>query len=217
MNMDDSVYIPSEDTFALLDTLIADINTDTKYIILEIGTGSGYIIKYLMKHLNTCSFIATDINPHALNHANTYICSCESARSNFNMTNKIRNPLEKNLQRNHTRFCDAYRLNSIKNNLLQGIKQDNIDIVIFNPPYVATDEVIDVCSLCYAGGKQGREVIDKFIDMLKIRIVYLLVISINNVHDVCNKLSGRNYNVEVLKRRKILGESIYILKGTLKK
>jgi release factor glutamine methyltransferase len=60
-----NVYVPSEDTFALLDEALKIVReTDC---VLEVGTGSGIIAKFLSKRAK--SVIATDINPYAIENA----------------------------------------------------------------------------------------------------------------------------------------------------
>ncbi|HOJ95797.1 MAG TPA: methylase [Methanospirillum sp.] len=55
------IYPPREDTFFLLRMAQAEIRPDD--IILEVGTGSGYIASSLQ---DLCTVIGTDINPHAV-------------------------------------------------------------------------------------------------------------------------------------------------------
>jgi release factor glutamine methyltransferase len=60
-----NVYVPSDDTFALLDEALKIVReTDC---VLEVGTGSGIIAKFLA--MRAKSVIATDINPYAIENA----------------------------------------------------------------------------------------------------------------------------------------------------
>jgi release factor glutamine methyltransferase len=60
-----NVYLPSDDTFTLLDEALKIVReTDC---VLEVGTGSGIIAKFLSKRAK--SVIATDINPFAIENA----------------------------------------------------------------------------------------------------------------------------------------------------
>ncbi len=60
-----NVYVPSDDTFALLDEALKIVReTDC---VLEVGTGSGIIAKFLSKRAK--SVIATEINPFAIENA----------------------------------------------------------------------------------------------------------------------------------------------------
>ena len=55
------IYQPREDTFFLLEKALAEIMPDD--IVLEVGTGSGYVASSLQGCRMIC---ATDINPHAM-------------------------------------------------------------------------------------------------------------------------------------------------------
>jgi release factor glutamine methyltransferase len=60
-----NVYVPSDDTFALLEEALKVVrDTDC---VLEVGTGSGMIAKFLSKKAQ--SVIATDISPYAVKNA----------------------------------------------------------------------------------------------------------------------------------------------------
>jgi len=60
-----NVYVPSDDTFALLEEALKVVrDTDC---VLEVGTGSGIISKFLSKKAK--SVTATDISPYAVKNA----------------------------------------------------------------------------------------------------------------------------------------------------
>lgn len=84
-------------------------------------------------------YIATDLNDAA----------CSATRATASINNALVCPI-------HTSFCDGLRLT------------DSVHILMFNPPYVVTssDELHDAkgVALSWAGGVNGREVIDKLID-----------------------------------------------------
>lgn len=170
-------YLPSEDTYTLLDT-IRGVELKDK-VIIEIGTGSATIINTFLR-FNHC--LATDINPHALRNAK----------------------------------CDA-----IQSNLLSNLRQTEIDVIIFNPPYLnervvqceqkkPCEKCLEICS--YAGGKDGSEVIWQFLETVRTKEFYLLVIRLNKIN--VEHIPG--YDVHVLRQRTILGETIYILHGVRK-
>lgn len=134
----DHVYEPSEDSFLLIDALEEEINfikSLNPTICVEIGTGSGIVITALGMVLgNNSTYIATDINPKA----------CTVAQN--------------------TAISNNVQLNIVNTNLVSGLTIcNNIDILIFNPPYVVTlSEEIGVkyesLKRAWAGGKKGREV-----------------------------------------------------------
>ncbi|KAF9764469.1 putative protein methyltransferase MJ0928, partial [Nosema granulosis] len=69
--------------------------------------------------------------------------------------------------------------NLVVANLLKSINQKNIDIIIFNPPYV-----LDSLDPIIGGGVLGREVIDEFINQVEVSLFYLLVIKANRPEEV---------------------------------
>lgn len=99
--------------------------------------------------------------------------------------------------------------NLVRADLLMPLNQAAVDVVVFNPPYVA-----DTDSPIIGGGPRGRCVIDRFIAALSVQTVYLLVIEVNRPREVAALLEERGYDVQLLRRRKILGETIYILRGS---
>lgn len=98
--------------------------------------------------------------------------------------------------------------NLVRADLLYGIDQGALDVVVFNPPYVpdSDDPVI-------GGGPLGRVVIDRFVKAVDIGTVYLLVIEANRPSEVTELLEARGYKTRILKVRRILGETIYVIKG----
>ncbi|TPX37182.1 hypothetical protein SmJEL517_g01077 [Synchytrium microbalum] len=142
------VYDPAEDTFLLLDAL----EEQTSYlkhnvvptICLEIGSGSGCVITFLATLLGplSCLYLATDINSVAAR------ATLETSRVNSVYLDVI-----------NTEF--AYSLDSRLSK--------SIDVLIFNPPYVVTsDEEVGSTSIeaAWAGGLDGRKVIDAFLELL---------------------------------------------------
>ncbi|AFM98429.1 putative HemK-like methylase [Encephalitozoon hellem ATCC 50504] len=98
--------------------------------------------------------------------------------------------------------------NLVRADLLDSINQQSLDVIVFNPPYVPdTDDPI------IGGGYLGRRIIDRFVSLVSVRVVYLLVIEANRPKEVILLLNGRGYRTKILNVRKILGETIYIIKG----
>ncbi len=101
--------------------------------------------------------------------------------------------------------------NKIRTDLLKGINQESVDIVVFNPPYVPDFD----CPIL-GGGIFGREVIDRFVDDILVKKFYLLVIEANKPLEVMSNIRKRGYIVNVIKIRKVIGETIIILKAERK-
>ncbi|RYY84470.1 hypothetical protein EON63_09175 [archaeon] len=152
------LYIPAEDTYLLCDALLQEegaLKALNPKIVLEIGCGSGCVITYLCQLLIKASqdqsgdtqpfaAYATDINPIALER------SMETATRNHVSINFVR-----------TNFLDA----------LEGDIGGKVDVLVFNPPYVPTpsEEIQgEGVEASWAGGVDGREVIDRFLPRLKV-------------------------------------------------
>ncbi|KXN70925.1 S-adenosyl-L-methionine-dependent methyltransferase [Conidiobolus coronatus NRRL 28638] len=190
----DQIYEPAEDTFALLDALENDyeyLNSIKPAICLEIGTGSGCVVSFLGKILDSIKplFLTTDINPLA----NAGSLST-AKRNNVNIdsiTCDLVGPLVKRLE-------------------------NKIDVLIFNPPYVVTPseeiysvntvDVLPKINATWAGGVDGREVIDRLLPMVSKLLspkgaFYLVTIRENKPKEIIEIM--KQYNLdgkEVLKR-----------------
>lgn len=104
--------------------------------------------------------------------------------------------------------------NFILADLLKPIKQNKIDLCFFNPPYVPTKYIYKGYKASYAGGKEGIEIINRFIDSIKIKEVIILVIEINKPNEIIKRFKNKGYKkVEIVMKRKIMKEVIYLIKA----
>jgi release factor glutamine methyltransferase len=63
------------------------------------------------------------------------------------------------------------KVEAINSNLLENIRDDSLDILLFNPPYVPSDEdELGSISIeaAWAGGANGRVIIDRLIPDVKV-------------------------------------------------
>uniref|UniRef100_A0A0K0DH63 Methyltransferase HEMK2 n=1 Tax=Angiostrongylus cantonensis TaxID=6313 RepID=A0A0K0DH63_ANGCA len=191
-----SVYEPAEDTFLLLDAIENDIQWLRDLhpqIVLEIGCGSGVVSAFLNRALsgNVTSF-ATDCNPHALE------CTVQTGKLN------------------------AVEIEVIRTDLDNGLDQleNKVDVLLFNPPYVPTDERPENdLERCWAGGLHGRGVMDRLLPRVPHLlsdngVFYLVALHSNDVPKllrVCSDLQG----IVTMERRCGI-EYLYIIKYTKK-
>lgn len=202
----EKVYEPAEDTFLLLDAIEDDLeylNCIKPEICVEIGSGSGIIITAISKQFPNAMCLSTDINPYACN------------------TTK------------RTAFRNKTSVEPIRTNFLDNIKFNLVDLLLFNPPYVVTtdgelnhqeknfDPKTTNNNLIYswAGGVDGRRVIDALIDKLDtilspVGVFFLLVLKENNPRDIIGKLEKCYFHATIFKERRIPGEHLFILKIT---
>ncbi len=150
--VDERVLIPRPETEILIDKVLEiSKNLKKSLKIAEIGTGSGIISVTLAKLMNDCEFLATDISKEALEVAKI---------------NAKKHKVEERIEFVHT-------------NLLDGI-EDDIDIIVSNPPYIKNGEELDrnldyEPDLALFGGEEGDEILKKIIDLAtKKDVKYLL-------------------------------------------
>ncbi|EGG14340.1 hypothetical protein DFA_12110 [Cavenderia fasciculata] len=139
------VYEPAQDSYLFINALKKDLD-DLKLLnpsfVIEIGSGSGFVISYLAKILeNNGYFMSTDINPIAAR-----VSSRTATHNNVS-------------------------LDVINTSFLTGIERvkGKVDVLLFNPPYVPTEseEIEDGgIAASWAGGIDGREVIDKLLPQI---------------------------------------------------
>jgi release factor glutamine methyltransferase len=188
---DSQVYPPAEDSYLMLDALQNDLLPATSFMLaVDVGCGSGIISSFLAKHFRM-NVIAVDLN-------------CAATNTTL-----------RTAQRN------CVHLDAVTGDLFSFFAHPHyIDLVVFNPPYVLTpsEEVgsKDI-SASWAGGINGREVIDKFIKQSKTltnAIIYLLLLNENDPKDVCEKMKEIGFDSRMVIYRKcgIEGLSVYCFK-----
>lgn len=198
------VYEPAEDTFLLLDALEKDLPTlkDRVFVCLECGSGSGTVITALAKSLPpNILMIGTDINFRA----------CQTS---------------KKCARYHNQSSIQIVNTDLAESLVDRL-ENKVDLLIFNPPYVPTSineteaNSINKINLSWAGGSDGRQLIDKFLKdyvprMLSMPdgVVYLVALDKNNIHELLNYYSSTEYNIKgsVVNERKAGIERLSIIK-----
>lgn len=187
----DHVYDPAEDTFLLMDALESEHNkgkfsSNNTTISLEIGSGSGMISSFIIKHkifgMNNFH-LSSDINQLAVNETTKTI--------NLN---------------DHTSRYDTLLMS-----LLSSVKDRSIDYLVFNPPYVPSDEVPvlsaeDKLSVALEGGKDGMEITNVLIEQLGSKLTdkgcaYILFCASNKPLEYKEKISEK-YNMDLVEKRK---------------
>lgn len=117
--------------------LAENLKVEEKEVVLDIGTGCGILAVLAAKKAK--KVVATDINPHAIK------CAKKNAKMN-GVENKI-----------------EFRLGD----LLQPIRpNETFSLILFNAPYLPSEpyEERSWIGRAWAGGPNGRKVIDDFIN-----------------------------------------------------
>ncbi|XP_073039622.1 uncharacterized protein [Primulina eburnea] len=194
------VYDPCDDSFALVDALLADRTNLLEHqpsICMEIGCGSGYVITSLALLLGSDApsayYIATDINPHAVRVTQETI-EAHGCHAELVITD-IASGLEK-------------RLNRL------------VDVLVVNPPYVPTPEEEVGCSgitSSWAGGENGRNVIDRILPVADKILsdkgwLYLVTLTENNPLEICLQMRRKGYASRIILQRSTQEENLHIIK-----
>lgn len=192
-------YEPGEDTFLFLDALEAEIkflNSIDPLVVIEIGCGAGLVSNFLANHLNNSKqtlFFGTDLNNNAC------LATDKTARKNENFLNLVN--------------CDL--ISPMVDRL-----HKSVDVLLFNPPYVVT-EASELGSngieAAWAGGKDGREVMDRVFPLLDSilsdnGVFYLVCIKPNRVEDIGNVLKRLGFKMSIVLNRKAGIENLFVLK-----
>lgn len=198
----DHVYLPSEDSFLLMDALEKDfplLHRLRPSICVEIGSGSGAVITFLATQLGTGAFyLATDVNPKACR------CTCHTLQHN-----------------------GVQRYDCVNEDLVNGFQprlRKSVDVLIFNPPYVPTpsDEVwrpnkIGGIEASWAGGSCGREITDRLLPDIGALlspqgVLYLVTVPENRPDDIKTLLGTQGLNSEVVLSRRADREKLSVLR-----
>ncbi len=91
------------------------------------------------------------------------------------------------------------------------------DLIIFNPPYVPSYET-DLLGKAWAGGKDGREVIDRFLCEAGEHLTdegrfLLLVSSLNKIDELGHEFKKQGFGFEAVAEKKLFFERLYVVKG----
>ncbi len=185
----ENVYPPDEDSYIMLDAL-SKVSLSKDFIGLDMGCGSGILTCFLAKKIK--HVFAVDINPYAIN------CT---------VNNLILNDLSK-------------KVTVLYSNLFSSIPQDfYFDLVVFNPPYLPSDEFVNLniySDLYSIGGLTGVEIILKFLDEVVKHlshegVILLLISSLLDEHKVKERINSLNLRWNVLLQKKLFFETLKVL------
>ncbi|KAJ8253228.1 hypothetical protein GJAV_G00210500 [Gymnothorax javanicus] len=191
------VYEPSEDSFLLMDALEQDadkLQHIKPSICLEVGCGSGVVSAFLASIVGPeAVFLCTDVNAAAAQ------CTVETGR------------------------CNGVTLHPVVTDLVACLLPrlcGQVDIMLFNPPYVVTpSEEIGSCGIeaAWAGGRRGREVMDRFFPLVSELLsnqglFYLVTIAENDPEEIIQLLGQFGLQGAVCLSRRAGRESLSILR-----
>ncbi|KAL4940822.1 hypothetical protein BDV06DRAFT_223695 [Aspergillus oleicola] len=197
----DTIYEPSEDSYLFLDTLSSTSESawlkdrfstqpqSPSPLILEVGSGSGVVIGFLTanSHLilgrTDVLSLSTDVNATACIATKETVRKAVDERQTSTQDEKETEALGKGPK--------STMLSAVTADLTTPLRPGTIDILLFNPPYVPTEDLpampstydtnIDTSSLSrsakferdsyylsltYAGGYDGMETTDRLLEAI---------------------------------------------------
>ncbi len=163
--------------------------------VLEIGCGCGIVS--LVAAETADSVLGIDVNPDAVT------CAAANAEKN-----KIKN----------ASFAEGDLFAAARPGA-------EFDVIVFNPPYLPTDESEHIrgrLNAAFDGGKDGRAVLDRFLAQFEAHLkpggsLLLVQSSLNGLEKTRSELEGAGYGVEVVAEKAFFFERIYILKAARNK
>ena len=122
-----------------------------------------------------------------------------------------------------------FKANNIDNiellfgNLFEPVKNRKFDVILFNTPYLPTEEgevLEDNLNYAFDGGLNGRKVIDLFLNEVKNHlndggIVQLIQSSLSDNDETLNKLDELGFIAEIAKKEHYFFEDIVLINGYL--
>jgi len=175
------------------DTFLLADNLMAKKSDRVLEIGTGTGIIAIIASKKTQNVIAIDINRYAVECA------------------------QKNAEINHA------HVNVRLGDLFGPVEDEKFDLILFNTPYLPTDEdeiVDDELKTAWDGGKDGRAVINRFIKDLPEHLttrgcVQLVQSSLSNVEETIGRLMKMGFDVTVTARERFFFEEVVVLTGVL--
>jgi len=198
-----SVYEPSDDSFLFLDVLedqrsfltLFFAHRSAALVTLELGGGSGVLSAALLSHISGAFHLVIDINPEA----------CATCQATM-VLNQV-----------------APRSQIIQGDLAACVQPGTIDVLLFNPPYVPTDDDelsrADDVAAAWAGGHLGRRVLDRLLAeqldalMTDKAVVYILAVEDNRPQEIMAQLRAMRFRCDIVMQRKARNERLLVIRA----
>ena len=112
-------------------------------------------------------------------------------------------------------------IDAIRADLFDGIKfKGKFDLILFNPPYLPSEDQKTDMDILWDGGPSGREIINRFLDRVKSYLkddgrILLLVSSLTGIEQVIEKMKSLDFVVDEIISEKHFFERLVVLRGAL--
>ncbi len=118
----------------------------------------------------------------------------------------------------------TYNVELKQGNLFEPVKDEKFDLILFNTPYLPTEEdekFDDEINAAWDGGEDGRATIDKFLDEVKDHLneggrVQLVQSSLSDNKKTIQKLEEMGFEASITASEKCFFEEIVVITGILK-
>ena len=118
----------------------------------------------------------------------------------------------------------TYNIELKQGNLFEPVKDEKFDLILFNTPYLPTEEdekLDDELNAAFDGGLEGRETIEKFIEEVKDYLneggrVQLVQSSLSDNEKTIQKLEENGFDASITASEKCFFEEIVVITGKLK-
>lgn len=118
----------------------------------------------------------------------------------------------------------TYNVELKTGNLFEPVEDENFDLILFNTPYLPTEEdekFDEEINAAWDGGADGRETIDRFLEEVKDHLneggrVQLVQSSLSDNEKTISKLEEMGFEASITAREKCFFEEIVVITGTLK-
>jgi len=158
--------------------------------------GTGTGIIAIKASMKSLMVVATDINPFAIE------CSTKNIIANKSFNVELR-----------------------QGDLFEPVKGEKFDLILFNTPYLPTDDdekINDELNAAWDGGVDGRMLIDRFIEGLPHYFnqggrVQMVQSSLSDMNMTLKKLEDLGFQVSITARKKGFFEEIVVITGILDK
>ena len=177
------------------DTFLLAENLDIKRRDEVLEIGTGTGLITVVAAQRSRNVVATDINEHAVK------CAL------------------KNIIANRT-----YNVEIREGNLFEPVQDEKFDLILFNTPYLPTEEdekFDEEINAAWDGGVDGRATIDKFLEEVKDHLndggrVQLVQSSLSDNEKTIQKLEEIGFEASITAREKCFFEEIVVITGILK-
>lgn len=176
------------------DTFLLADNLQVERMCRALEIGTGTGLIAIIAARKARAVIATDVNSHALD------CAVRNI-----ITNK------------------AFNVELRKGDLFEPVEDDKFDLILFNTPYLPSDEdefIDDELEAAWNGGLNGREVIDRFLAGVKDHLnpggkVQLVQSSLAGNEETLQKLEELGFKASITAKEKGFFEEIMVITAIL--